>query len=232
MKIKTLLRVSPEAILEVSEESFGSYQSSMNLIQRAIIQLVLSKDISSAILMGVYEKEKCISLKIFGRFDLPKFTLNIYLFQLVTVCQNKAVDLLEMSIGRFDENEVIVRLIKDAIISMTSNLSKGLHSEKLILDVLGEMKKEKRILSFRKSSSIDDLMGIDYFFCMRDYRNKEEDIPLQVKSSFSAQKHHREKFSKTPSLVVSSNTLLGDLKKNIIKIGEAYTAYRKNILHL
>lgn len=232
-KVKTLLKLaSPESNLDVPEEIFDSYQHLLILIQRVCIQLVMSKDISSVLLKGIYTNEKCISLEIFGRFNLPKFTLNIYLFQFVSCLSNKAVDLLEVSIGRYEEREKVMSIIKDGIISKTSALMTGLYSEKLISDVLLEMKKEGKIISFFKSSSLNDFIGVDYYFRVRNYRNQGEDIPLQIKSSYSGQKHHEGKFSKIPSLVVSTQTSLEELKNKILKIGEAYTAYRKSILHL
>lgn len=232
-ELKTFLKLAtPESNLAVSEDMFDLYQHLLKLVQRVCVQLILSKDVSSVLLMGVYTNEKCISLKIFGMFNLPKFTLNIYLFQFVSCSNNKAVDLFEISIGKYEDDEKVMFLIREAIFSKTSALSLGLYSEKLISEVLLEMKNEGKILSFYKSQTIDDIAGIDYYFCMRDYRNKAEEIPLQVKSSSAAQKYHEGKFSKIPSLVVSVQTSLGDLKSKIYKIGEAYISYRKNILHL
>lgn len=232
-KLKTFLKLaSPESNLTVEEDVSGVYQHFLKLIQRACAQLILSRDISSLTLKGVYVDEKCISLEIFGKFNLPRFTLNIYLFQFVSCSNNKALDLFEISIGKHEEDEKIMLLIRDAIFSKISALSVGVYSERLVFDTFLKMKKEGKIISFNKSQLIDDIAGVDYYFSMRDWLNKVVEIPLQVKSSFAAQKHHEGKFSKIPSVVASVKTSSEDLNDKIAKIGEAYTAHRRSILHL
>jgi len=232
-KLNTILKLATiESNLEVSEEVFDKYQYLLKLIQRTCVQLILSKDAVSVLLKGVYSDEKCISLEILGNFDLPKFTLNVYLFQFATFSNNKAVDTIELNIGADEDDGHISSLIRDAIFFKKNALLIGVYSEKLIAATLTEMKNERKILSFFKSSHMDDIMGVDYYFCMRNYKNAMEEIPLQVKSSEASQKRHEGKFSKIPSVVVSTESSKEDLKNKIIKIGEAYTAYRKQILHL
>lgn len=232
-KLVTFLKpATTEINLVVEEEVFDLYQHFLKLIQRAFAELVLSKDVSALFINGVYTEQQCISIEVFGSFNLPKFTLNIYLFQLVSCFNNKSMNIFELNIRKFEDDVTFTDFVKGAIISKTAALKKGLYSEKLISDVLTDLKKEKKILSFYKSSMIDDISGIDYFFSMRNYKNMVEEIPFQVKSSSSSQERHEKKFGKIPSIVVSMKTSSEDLKNRIILIGEAYVSYRKSILHL
>lgn len=232
-KLRTFLKLATtETNLIVEEDVFDAYQHFLHILQRTCAELVLSKDISFVLINGIYTEQKCISIEVFGSFNLPKFTLNIYLFQFVSCFSNKCMNIFELNIRKFEDDITFINLVKGAIVSKIASLKKGIYSEKLIWDVLTDLKKEKKILSFYKSSTIDDISDIDYFFSMRNYKNIVEEIPLQVKSSARSQERHEKKFKNIPSIVVSTKSSFDDLKNKIIIIGEAYVSYRKNILNL
>jgi len=233
MKIRTvlpLLELDSSEIVGVTEDQANEYQRIISLAQKACIQLILQKDINSAKLKKIYVDEKCISIEI-HRLSI-KFSLNLYLFQFVTCCGDANSQLAEININKDENPEEIISIIKEVIFSKTQTLMAGFSSEELIRQILSEMKEKKKILSFRKSFTGDDINGIDFFFSLRDYRNQCIEIPLQIKTSVRGQKDHMQKFAKIPSLFLSQKDSREVIIKKIESIGEAYTAHQKNILHL
>ena len=233
MKLRTilpLLALNANEVTGVTEQQACEYQRILTLVQRACIQSILQKDITSAKLKKIYVDEKCISIEI-QRLSI-RFSLNLYLLQFATCCGKANSQLAEINIGKDENSEEIVLLIKETIFSKITALMVGFSSETLILQILKEMRADHKILSFRKGFAGDDISGKDFFFSLRDWRNKEMETPLQIKTSKGGQAVHQNKFSKIPSVVISENDSREDIIKKIVKIGEAYVAYRQEILHL
>lgn len=233
MKFKTilpLLESDSNEVISITEQQALEYQRLLSLIQKACIQSMLQKVITSAKLKKIYVDEKCISIEI-QRLSI-KFSLNLYLFQFATCSGKMLSHLAEINIGRDENPEEIVLIIKETIYSKINALMIGFSSEALISQILKEMKENHKILSFRKGFTGDDIAGKDFFFSMRDWRNKEVEIPLQVKTSKDGQIAHQKKFYKIPSIIISENDFREDIIERILKIGEAYVAYHQNILHL
>lgn len=232
MKLRTILPLldSGSNEVETTPEQVDEYQRILTLAQKACVQIILQKDITSAKLKGVYVDAKCISVEI-QRVSI-KFSLNLYLFQFATCCGNETSQLVEINIGQDEDPKEIVLIIKETISSKIKNLMIGFSSEELIRQILKEMKDAHKILSFRKSFAGDDINGIDFFFSLRDYRNQYVEVPLQIKTSARGQNDHKKKFAPIPSLSISEKDSRGEISKRIQKIGEAYTARQKNILHI
>lgn len=233
MRLRTvlpLLEIDSSEVIGTTEQQTLEYQRILSLAQRACVQVMLQKVIISARLKKIYVDEKCISIEI-QRLSL-KFSLNLYLFQFATSCGKMLSHLAEINIGRDESPEEIVSIIKETINSKITALMVGFSSETLISQILKEMKEDHKILSFRKGFVGDDIAGKDFFFSLRDWRGRELEVPLQVKTSKGGQVAHQKKLSKIPSIVISENDFREDIIERILKIGEAYVAYHQNILHL
>lgn len=232
LKLRTILPLLESNSNEVTDttEQFDEYQRILTLAQKACMQIILQKDITSVKLKGVFTESKCISLEI-SRLSI-KFTLNLYLFQFASSVGNDTSQLVEINIKRDEDQEEVVSIIKEMIVSKIIILMVGSTSEELIRQILMEMKESHKILSFRKSFTGDDINGIDFFFSLRDYRDQYVEIPLQVKTSARGQKYHRVKFAHIPSIMVTEHDSREDIIVRIEKIGDAYTARQKSILHI
>lgn len=229
MKIRTLLPLleldSNEVVCD--NEQAEEYQRILSLAQKACIMEILQKNITSAKLKKIYVDERCISLEI-CRLSI-KFSLNLYLFQFVTCCGTANSQLAEINISRDEDKEEIIALIREVIFSKTNALMVGFSSEELISQILSEMKKSHKIISFRKSFVGEDINGVDFFFSLRDHRNQVVEIPLQIKTSARGQRYHRLKFKDISSLFLSETDSREEVIKKIIKIGEAYCGRQKII---
>ena len=233
MRLRTflpLLEIDSSEVTGVTEQEALEYQRVLSLAQKACVQVILQGDITSAKLKKIFVEEKCISLEI-SRLSL-KFSLNLYLFQFATCCGNASSQLAEVNIGKGENNEEIVSIIRETVFSKITALMVGFSSETLISQILKEMKEEEKILSFRKSFAGDDINGIDFFFSTMDWRGQIVEIPIQVKTSARGQKYHRGKFSSIPSLYVPETDSREEIMEKILKIGEAYTAHPRSILNL
>lgn len=233
MKIRTilpLLELDSNEVIEITEQQAEEYQRVLSLAQKACVQSILQKVITSAKLKKIYVDEKCISIEI-QRLSI-KFSLNLYLFQFATCSGKMLSNLAEINIGKNESPEEIVLIIKETISQKINALMVGFSSEKLIQKIFKEMEEEKIILSFRKSFSGDDINGIDFFFSMKDWGKKEIEIPLQVKTSIGGQKLHQKKYPKIPSLYISEKDSQEEIKERIKEIGNAYKAFLKKVLHL
>jgi hypothetical protein len=233
MRLRTvlpLLEIDSSEVIGVTEQQAEEYQSVLSLAQKACIQSILQKVITSAKLKKIYVDEKCISIEI-QRLSI-NFSLNLYLFQFATSCGKMLSNLAEINIGRDENPEEIVLIIKETISSKTNALMVGFSSETLISQILKEMKEDHKILSYRKGFVGDDIAGKDFFFSLRDIYGREVETPLQIKTSKGGQIAHQKKLSKIPSIVISENDSREDIIDRILKIGEAYVAYCQNIIHL
>lgn len=233
MKIRTilsLLELDSNEVTGITEEQLEEYQRVLSLAQRALVQSMLQKVITSVKLKKIYVDEKCISIEI-QRLSI-KFSLNLYLFQFATCCGKMLSNLAEINIGKNENPEEIVLIIKETISQKTNALMIGFSSETLVFQILKDMKEDHKILSYRKSFSGDDINGIDFFFSMRDWENREIQIPLQVKTSLGGQITHQKKYPAIPSLFITEKDSPEEIKERIEKIGNAYKAFFKKILHL
>lgn len=233
MKFKTilpLLESDSNEVADLSSEEANEYQRILSLAQKACVQMILQKNITSAKLKKIYIDSKCISIEI-QRLSI-KFSLNLYLFQFATFCGLEKSEMVEININKYEDIEEIVSIIKEIIFSKGNSLMVGFTSEELIRQILQEMKDNKKILSFFKSFAGDDINGIDFFFSLRDFRNQYVEVPLQIKTSNCGQEYHKKKFNLIPSLFLSGKDSREEIIKKIENIGDAYTARQKSILHL
>lgn len=233
MRLKTflpLLGLDSSEVNGITKEQADEYQRILTLVQRACIQSMLQKDITSAKLRKIFVDEKCISIEI-QRLSI-RFSLNIYLFQFATCCGKANSQLAEINIGRNEEDGEIISLIKEVISSKLNALMIGFSSEELVKQVLGEMKKDKKILSFRKSFMVEDISGRDFYFSIRGWRNQIVEIPLQIKTSFDRQASHQNKHADVPSLVLREIYSREEIIEKITEIGVAYSSHLKKIIHL
>lgn len=225
-----LLELDSSEVVGITEKQALEYQRILTLAQKACIQSMLQKDITSAKLRKIFVDEKCISIEI-QRLSI-KFSLNLYLFQFATCCGKTNSQLAEINIGRNEEDGEIISLIKEVISSEFNALMIGFSSEELVKQVLEEMKRDKKIFSFRKSFAVEDISGRDFYFSIRDWRDKIVEVPLQIKTSFRRQAAHQSKHAEVPSLVLLETYSREEIVEKILKIGEAYTAHPQKVIHL
>lgn len=95
-------------------------------------------------------------------------------------------------------------------LDMADSLLRGIASEDRVEEALLLLKRERRILDYERSNSERDRFAIDFTVYFRDGEVVEE-MPLQVKSSFSGARKHFRDHSDIPCIVVEDRDEVTDI---------------------